>query len=164
MDDSLNMIIKNPQYASQQAEGQQDPHRVLIVDDEHAICFAYSRLLESERFGFDIWDSVEAAMELLKLNQYFAVISDVRFAGSDNADGVYLVTCVKNLQPQAKVILVTGYGSEELKITAEELGVAHYLEKPVEPSLILFMLRALHLIADEEDENFKSLLLEKTFM
>jgi DNA-binding NtrC family response regulator len=158
------MIIKNPKYASQQADGEQDSHRVLIVDDEHAICFAYSRLLESESFGFDICDSVEAAIELLNLNKYFAVISDVRFAGSDNADGVYLVSCIKNLQPQAKVILVTGYGSEELKKTADELGVSHYLEKPVEPSLILFLLRALHLVADEEEENYKGMVMEKTFM
>ena len=154
------MIIQNPKYASPQADGEQDPHRVLIVDDEHAICFAYSRLLESERFGFDICDSVTAAIELLNSNQYFAVISDVRFAGSDNADGVYLVTCVNALQPQAKIILVTGYGSEELKKTAEELGVAHYIEKPIDPSLILSLLRTLHLIADEQEENqvFKAII------
>lgn len=147
------MIIQNPHYASRQTDGEQDSHRVLIVDDEHAICFAYSRLLESERFGFDICDSVTSAIELLKSNQYFAVISDVRFAGSDNADGVYLVSCVKGLQPEAKVILVTGYGSEELKTIAGELGVDHYIEKPINPSLILSLLRKLHLIADEEEEN-----------
>jgi len=157
------MIIQDPRHTSSLADGKHDSHRVLIVDDEHAICFAYSRLLESERFGFDICDSVEAGIELLNSKQYFAVISDVRFAGSDNADGVYLVSCVRNIQPQAKVILVTGYGSEELKKTAEKLGVAHYLEKPIEPSLVLTLLRSLHLIADEEEENeyFKTLSLDK---
>jgi len=145
------MLIQNQQYASQQTEGEQGPHRVLIVDDEQAICFAYSRLLESERFGFDICDSVTEAIEFLNLYQYFAVISDVRFAGSDNADGLYLVSCVKDLQSQAKVILVTGYGSEELKMTAEKLKVSHYLEKPVEPSRLLSLLRGFHLIADEEE-------------
>jgi len=148
------MIIQKPQHSSTETgDNRQDPHRVLIVDDERAVCFAYSRLLESERFGFDICDSVEAAVLLLRSKQYFAVISDVRFAGSDDADGVYLVSCVRKLQPQAKVILVTGYGSAELQKTAELLGVTHYLEKPIEPSLVLSLLRSLHLIADEEEND-----------
>lgn len=144
-------------------EEQPDSHRVLIVDDEPAICFAYRRLLESERFGFDICESVEAAIDLLDNNEYFAVISDVRFAGSDNADGVHLVSVVRKKQPQAKVILVTGYGNEELKRTADALGAYHYFEKPVDPSLILSILRSLHIIADEQEEieYFKRLLLSK---
>ena len=141
-----------------------ETHRVLIVDDEPAICFAYRKLLENERFGFDICENIETALALLNSNEYFAVISDVRFAGSDNEDGVYFVSVVRKEQPLAKVILVTGYGSEELKKTALELGASHYFEKPVMPSLILTLLRALHLVADENEENvfFRNLLLTKT--
>ena len=141
-----------------------ETHRVLIVDDEPAICFAYRKLLESERFGFDICESIDAAITLLHRNEYFAVISDVRFAGSNNEDGVYFVSVVRKEQPLAKVILVTGYGSDKLKKTAHELGASHYFEKPVMPSLILSLLRALHLVADENEENafFKNLLLTKT--
>ncbi len=141
-----------------------ETHRVLIVDDEPAICFAYRKLLESERFGFDICESIDTATDLLNSNEYFAVISDVRFAGCDNKDGVYFVSVVRKKQPRAKVILVTGYGSDELEKTARELGASHYFEKPVMPSLILTLLRALHLVADENEENeyFKNLLLTKT--
>jgi DNA-binding NtrC family response regulator len=118
-----------------------EPYRVLLVDDEPAICFAYSKLLESEQFGFDICNSVETALEHLKKNDYFAVISDVRFAGSDNEDGVCFMSVVRKERPQAKVLLVTGYGSDELKKKALALGVAHYIEKPVCPTLILGILR-----------------------
>ena len=130
-----------------------ETHRILIVDDEPAICFAYRKLLENELLGFDICESVEAAIALLNKNTYLAVISDVRFAGSDNKDGVYFVSILRKVQPQAKVILVTGYGSDELKKSAHELGVSHYFEKPVKPSLILSLLRSLHLVADEQEEN-----------
>jgi len=129
-----------------------ETHRVLIVDDEPAICFAYRKLLESERFGVDICESVDAALTLLQRNEYFAVVSDVRFAGSGNEDGVYFVSVVRKEQPLAKVILVTGYGSVELEKTARKLGVSHYFEKPVVPSLILSLLRALHLVADSEEK------------
>jgi DNA-binding NtrC family response regulator len=128
-------------------------HRVLIVDDEPAICFAYRKVLEREQFNFDICETVEAAISLLQRETYFAVISDVRFGGSDNEEGVYLAKVVRREQPESKMILVTGYGSDELKHTAYELGVSHYFEKPVKPSLILTLLRALHVIADEAEEN-----------
>jgi DNA-binding NtrC family response regulator len=141
-----------------------ETHRVLIVDDEPAICFAYRKLLESERFGFDICESVDAALALLQSNEYFAVISDVRFAGSDNTDGVYFVSVVRKEQPLANIILVTGYGSDKLERTARDLGASHYFEKPVMPSQILSLLRTLHLVADEHEKNeyFKNLPLAKT--
>jgi len=129
-----------------------ESHRVLVVDDEPAICFAYRKLLESERFGFDVCDTVEAAIDLLKNNNYFAVVSDVRFSGSDNEDGIYLLSVLQKEQPLAKVILITGYGSDELKKTYNSLGASHYFEKPVKPSMILTLLRALHLVADEQEE------------
>lgn len=130
---------------------KQDSHRILVVDDEPAICFAYRKLLENERFGFDVCELVENAIDHLKKYDYFAVISDVRFAGSDNVDGVHFVSIVRKEQPHAKVILVTGYGSDELKKAVLELGASHYFEKPVGPSLILSLLRALHLAADERE-------------
>lgn len=129
-----------------------ETHRVLIVDDEPAICFAYRKLLESERFGVDICESVDVALALLQRNEYFAVVSDVRFVGSGNEDGVYFVSVVRKEQPLAKVILVTGYGSVELEKTARKLGVSHYFEKPVVPSLILSLLRTLHLVADNDEK------------
>lgn len=130
-----------------------EAHQVLIVDDEPAICFAYRKLFESEQFAFDICDSVEAAIPLIQRGTYFAVISDVRFAGLGNEDGVYLVSVIRREQPDSKVILVTGYGNDELKNTARELGVSHYFEKPVKPSLILSLLRSLHAIAHEQEED-----------
>jgi len=132
-----------------------DTHRVLIVDDEPSICFAYSKLLKREAFSFDICDNIESAHCLLRNNQYFAVISDVHF---------HFLTLVRKEQPESKVILVTGDGSKELEKTAKELGAYHYFEKPVVPSLILTLLRSLHAIADELEELncFKDSFLTKT--
>jgi len=147
------MTTQESQYDSPSSDcGESETHRVLIVDDEPAICFAYRKLLESERFGFDICEHVEAGIAHLSVTDYFAVISDVRFAGSDNEDGVHFMSVVRKAQPQAKVILVTGYGSDELKKSANELGAYRYFEKPVNPSLILSLLRTLHLAADEDEE------------
>jgi DNA-binding NtrC family response regulator len=130
-----------------------DHHRVLIVDDEAAIRFAYFKLFQAELFSFDVCESIENAKAFLKKHDYFAVISDVRFEGSDNRDGLYFVSDVRDVQPEADVILVTGYGSDELEKSARQVGVSHYYEKPIKPSLILTLLRELHLVADEREIN-----------
>ncbi|MHB8120903.1 MAG: response regulator [Desulfuromonadaceae bacterium] len=122
------------------------------MDDEPAICFAYRKLFESERFAFDICESVETAIDFLEKKDYFAVVSDLRFAGIGNEEGIRLVSVARKELPQANVILVTGYGSDETKKTAFALGASHYLEKPINPSLILSLLRTLHLAADEREE------------
>lgn len=129
-----------------------ESHRVLIVDDEPAICFAYRKLFESERFAFDICECVETAIDFLEKKDYFAVISDLRFAGIGNEDGIRLVSVARKELPQANVILVTGYGNDEAKRTALALGASHYFEKPINPSLILSLLQTLHLAADEREK------------
>jgi DNA-binding NtrC family response regulator len=146
LDVLTSMDYQNKQHTSP-AEDESEPeiHRVLCVDDEPAICFAYSKLLEGERYKFDICENVEEAHSFLRNNNYFAVISDVRFAGSGNEDGVDFVSAVRKAQPHAEVILVTGYGSKELEQTVRILGASHYFEKPVKPSVILGLLQMLHM-------------------
>jgi DNA-binding NtrC family response regulator len=161
------MISQDVQHTSPtDAAIKPELHRVLVVDDEPALRFAYGRLLEKELFNVDICETIEDATACIKKNNYFAVISDVRFAGSDNTDGIHFVSIVRKEQPLSEVILVTGYGSDELEKTARKLGASHYYEKPVEPSLILSLLRSLHLIADEREENegFDSLLIPEVLV
>ncbi len=131
--------------------GNRAERRVLFVDDEPAIVFAYSRLLGGERFQHDVCETIEDATNHLKTKKYFAVVSDVRFSGSGNEDGLFFVSEVKKVQPDAKVILVTGYGSKDLEMCARLLGASHYFEKPTRPFLILSLLRELHHAALEQD-------------
>lgn len=146
------MDLSNSIYTPVHCNSSQlETHRILVVDDEPSLCFAYRKLFGGEKFHSDICENVESALELIKSHRYFAVISDVRFAGHGNEDGVHLVSAVRKEQPEAEVILVTGYGSDELKRTVHDLGAAHYYDKPVKPALLLSLLRTLHLAADERE-------------
>ncbi|MBW4057134.1 MAG: response regulator [Proteobacteria bacterium] len=152
IDESMRMTTHKSHHTLRQGAAiMPESHRVLIVDDEPALRFAYRKLLESELFAFDISDNVKDAVLLIQSKTYFAVISDVRFAGSGNEDGLNLVSVVRQKQPESKTILVTGYGSDTLKNSARKLGVSHYFEKPVQPALILTLLRALHSSAHEQE-------------
>ena len=120
-----------------------DNKRVLIVDDEAAILFAYQKLIEGEGYVVDVCESLEVCMANIRSYDYCAVISDMRLAGSENADGLKVINAIKESQPTAKIILVTGYGNAEIEQMAYNFGASHYFEKPVQPSLILDALKSM---------------------
>ena len=119
------------------AEKSATPQRVLIVDDEPAILFAYRKLIERESIVVDISRSLDEAMEMISKHQYFAIIADMRLAGTDNVDGLELLQVIRKERPGTRVILATGYGNSEIEQKALALGASHYFEKPVTPSAIL---------------------------
>lgn len=121
--------------------------RILIVDDEPAILFAYRRLIEREGLVVDTSASLQEAITLLQLRPYLAVIADMRLAGTDNADGLEILRLIRQERLTTKVILATGYGSQAVEREAKSLGATHYFQKPVLPATILLVLKGIHALA-----------------
>lgn len=115
-------------------------HRVLVVDDEPGVLFAYRKLLEQQGLTVDSCDCLCEALEYLKKHHYLAVVADMRLQGTDTLDGLDLVREVRRRQPAAGVIVASGTSDQKIRQSASELGVHHYLEKPVHPTLILDLL------------------------
>ena len=124
-------------------------HRILVVDDEPAILFAYRRLIEKEGMCVDISTCLEEALALVKEYLYLAVIADMRLAGSDNTDGFEFLRTMHTSHPDTKMILATGGGSSEIKNTAYALGAHQYFEKPVQPAEIIAALKHFILLSDK---------------
>lgn len=114
--------------------------RVLIVDDEPGILFAYRKLLEQEGISVDSCDCLCEALDYLARHRYLAVVTDMRLNGSDPADGLSLLRAVRDRQPDAQLIVASGTSDEHVRTTAAGLGVAHYLEKPINPTRIVTLL------------------------
>lgn len=127
-------------------------NRVLIVDDEPGILFAYRKLLEQQGIVVDSCDCVCKALNYLSQHQYLAVVADIRLQGTDSTDGLHLIREVRQQQPAAGVIVASGASDEQIRQTASELGVHHYLEKPVNPSVILELLNSLHEAVNSTDQ------------
>lgn len=115
----------------------------MIVDDEAAILFAYSRLIRREGVEVDSCACIEEAVSMISNGGYRVVIADLRLSGTDNEDGLSLLRLIRDEHPQSRVILVTGYGSPEIKAAALALGATHYFEKPVLPEVVLTALMGL---------------------
>ena len=118
--------------------------RILIVDDEVATLFAYKKLIEREGIGVDVCESLDEAIERIKTHPYYAIIADLRLAGTDNTDGLEILRTVREGRMDTKVIIVTGYGNREIEQKALAMGAAYYFEKPVLPSAIMKVLNTLN--------------------
>lgn len=147
---TINLTL--PTYSDDSLTGCR---RILIVDDEPAILFAYLKLMRSEGYIIDAVEELDEALQLIATFSYFAVITDVRLSGSDNIGGITLLQAVREQQPKAKVIVVTGFGDTKIKETIKKLGASYYFEKPVKPSLIIELLQAFSTMVDEQLDDFE---------
>lgn len=100
--------------------GDEDPIRVLIVDDEHVVADSLALILR--RRGFDVRAvySGEEAAELALSWKPFAVISDVVMG---KMDGVALAIYLAQVPPSCKVLLISGnLATEKLMDESKKIG------------------------------------------
>lgn len=110
--------------------------RVLLVDDEAAVLFAYRKCLRRIGCKVDAVETKEEADILLNKHQYDMAILDLRLSSSGGEEGIELISYARECQPEIKLIMITAYGSEEVKDRAYKHGADLYLEKPVSIELI----------------------------
>lgn len=119
-----------------------DTNRILVIDDEPAILFAYRKLIEKEGMCVDITTCLEGAIKHINACDYLAVIADMRLTGTDNEDGLEFLRILRIECPKTKMIIATGYGSSETEKAARAIGVSYYFEKPVQPAAIIGALKS----------------------
>ena len=102
--------------------------RLLIVEDDPR--FADTLAAEFRDRGYH----VDCARNLGELRE--RDVSDVGFAVVDlrllQDSGLDAVSSIKDRKPDARVVVLTGYGSIATAVEATKRGAAHYLTKPVE--------------------------------
>ena len=105
-----------------------DRPSVLLVDDVDT--FRETIRLELEDRGYGVREAVDAreAVAMLEAHTFMFVVLDLRLCGDD---GHLLIPEVKRLQPSARVVILTGYGSVASAVQAMRLGASNYLTKPV---------------------------------
>jgi CheY-like chemotaxis protein len=73
----------------------------------------------------------EEAGRLLENGRYEAIVTDLRLGGSDGAEGFDIISHARHRNPNAIIILLTAYGTPELREHAKALGADAVLSKPV---------------------------------
>lgn len=114
----------------------QTPARVLVVDDELAICSIMTRTLERQGFSAA---SVSAASELASMLQSAAFDVVLLDRSMAMPDGSELVTVVRRHAPQAKLLFFTG----EFVDAEQSALVDGVVQKPVNGKQLAALLHEL---------------------
>ena len=111
--------------------------RILLVDDESSILFAYKKVLQGPNVIIDAVESKAEAVGLLNGKTYQAAILDLRLHDSTGDEGLELVSLIREKYDHHLIIMViTAYGNPGIKEKAYRLGADFYLEKPVSTKII----------------------------
>ena len=104
--------------------------RLLVVDDEEAICFSMSEYFSLHGYRVDTASEVEEAEKLLGATSYKVVIQDLRLTMTSNQDGLDMIKMIREHNPQTRIVVLTAYGSPEIEDEARRCGADAFLRKP----------------------------------
>ena len=115
------------------------PKRILLVDDDTDQLEDLVRYLN--RVGFltitcEDGDEAIAAMEGFPID---VLVSDVQMP---RMNGLSVLKWVREHKPEVRVVLMTAFSSYELYQVATDNGAVIYLEKPVDPKLLVEILKS----------------------
>lgn len=116
---------------------------ILIIDDEIAFLLPMKKMLQGPGISVDIAETYNQAMDLLGNKHFDVVIADIRLSGILGKEGLEILRFIKSTFKDTKVIIITGYGNQEVMQNAFSEHAEFYFEKPVPVSVISEALRQL---------------------
>lgn len=106
---------------------------ILVVDDDSAVREAIEFLL-TPRYTVRTAENASAAMDAICSSYFDLILLDYRLP---DVPGTDLLKIVKRFFPSTMVVLMTGFGSEEVAVEALRGGARDYIRKPIHPRELL---------------------------
>lgn len=137
------------------------PKKILIVEDDISLSTTLKNLLQREGFNVQAVTDGVAAKNLIALEDFELVISDIRVP---NLNGIQLLHHIKRTK-EIPVILMTGFSEISEAKEAYDLGAKGFLPKPFGKGDLLNQLSGIFGIdkpkQDQHDEQFSALRIEE---
>jgi two-component system nitrogen regulation response regulator GlnG len=105
------------------------PGKVLVVDDDAAVCWALEQALKGGGFDVQIAADAAAARRSLRKSRPDVVMTDIRMPGESGLD---LLASLRKEYPSLPVVVMTAHGTMETAIEAVQRGAFDYLPKPID--------------------------------
>jgi DNA-binding NtrC family response regulator len=104
--------------------------RVLVIEDEHLIRSSISRAIRKDGFIVSEAKNSIEAMESIHNGGCDLAIVDLYL--EDGLHGLQLIREIHRCSPEAKIIVITAHGSEEIRSSVIREGVNCFYDKPFE--------------------------------
>ncbi len=101
--------------------------RILIVDDEASICWAFRESLGDLGHNVEVAASAEEGLQIASRNNLDVVVLDIRLPGMD---GLTAMRTFRECLGSVPIVIITAFGDLETAVRALEGGAFEYLVKP----------------------------------
>jgi two-component system response regulator RegA len=123
---------------------------LLIVEDDRSFLQRLAKALEGRGFTVTTAESVaDGLLQVEKSTPAFAIV-DMRLG---DGNGLDVISALKSRRPDARGIILTGYGNIATAVNAVKLGAVDYLAKPVDADDVVAALLAMDNSKIELPEN-----------
>ncbi len=102
--------------------------RILLIEDESLIRSSLAQALKKDGFVINEAKDYNEALKELKEGGCDLAVLDLFLEGE--MDGFKVIRDIHNYSPEARIIVVTAFGTEEVKDTAIKEGIDGFYDKP----------------------------------
>ena len=128
----------------------QGDRSLLIVEDDKSFLQRLARAMEGRGFTVTTAESVAEGLSQLETTSPAFAVVDMRL---EDGNGLDVISALKRRRPDARAIILTGYGNIATAVNAVKLGAVDYLSKPVDADDVVAALLALEGRKAEPPEN-----------
>ncbi len=104
------------------------PRRILVVDDESSVCEAFQAVLRAKGCEVLVAKDGREALRILRQEHFDLIFLDILLP---DVGGASVLRAIKRRDPDAVVVLITGYPHHDETLAALEHGPAMLLPKPI---------------------------------
>lgn len=116
--------------------------RVLVVDDEEGFCWTLTKVLQALNYTVLSVHTVDQALGFLQRDQQIGLaLMDLRLSNAEVSGDLSLLKRIKTLRPHMPVIVMSAFGTPELRREAKEHGAAGFVDKPFRVEKLLRLMR-----------------------
>lgn len=112
----------------------EEKSNILVVDDERGIREGCKRILAAEGYLVDVAENGKVALEMVKSKTYDLILVDLMMPVMG---GIELMEQVKRIDPEAIMIVITGFATIETAVDAIKSGAYDYVPKPFTPEQLM---------------------------
>jgi two-component system response regulator RegA len=107
--------------------------RLLVVDDDMTFRQRLAQAMEKRGYQVTQAESIASGVRAAKANPPRFAVVDLRLS---DGSGLDVVAAVREANPEARIVMLTGYGNIATAVAAVKTGAVDYLSKPADPDAI----------------------------
>ena len=102
---------------------------LLLVDDDEVFLKRLAKAMEKRGFKVETASSVAAGKALATARPHAYAVIDLRL---EDGNGLDVVEALRAKRPDARIVVLTGYGAIASAVAAVKIGATDYLSKPAD--------------------------------